>query len=859
MKKMSRLLFFFGVLFVFTVGIFILPQNASADKAQGTGGKYYCILCEHRDTNDPLYEKEQQFYRKVSLIKQEYGNSIDEIVLASSVLHRYGRTDAYNALYTKDFNEAEYSKNVGLIKRAFANVSLSSDEEALVQANERYDLLTLAAIVMNDSSNGGQYSDACFKEGLAGNKLVSNDSNGFFANIFNTIVCAETKLKGSDAATGDSSNVQSISEKVRISNINKVCENGYVGGLYDGIKDLKNEDEKQAMKEHYAQQIIDFANFYKDLYSYDDGNSCASNISGTNGDFASWKQYDSQWGDISLGGYSPLRRIGCTITSTAMQIARSGTKIDKLPSGFSDFNPGAFATTLNANGGFVDGGNFTWSGFEPIAPNWRVAGGFITINEGNNARLAKIISDELSTPYDGKYQKFIILCIYHAESSQHWVAVNGVENGVVTIFDPAADGTTLDENYNNWVVEGYKVMYATDVMAGQTASNTDNNKCENGEGSIDGLISFLAYVEGVPTCNYRGQGEGTGYLASYLEDGMGYTAAFGLTYYMEPHAKTVGYNDFIADKDGPDHCNNKMYIDKMVPEAIAAFRAEVEDYAAAKNVTLTGVQSDALTSIAYGGGQFEEYIIDALVNNSADSDAVFSAWKKTYNPELQYRYGLGLRRMAEYEVFSTGNYNAEKPFNLFDNDSEIQAASKSTVTSNWPTKRDVLLYDGDTSGAGSNSLARDKNAKCVKGKAVSGKDTASYNCALDGVVQCAKDQLGKDYVLGAEGPDTFDCSGLVTYCYNKALGVDISHYSHDQHTDSNFVDVSSEAELVPGDILTLVYPGSDTGHVAIYIGDGKMIHAEAPGSTVREGTVEDFFSLDSSAKFRHYKNNTGCS
>ena len=92
---------------------------------------------------------------------------------------------------------------------------------------------------------------------------------------------------------------------------------------------------------------------------------------------------------------------------------------------------------------------------------------------------------------------------------QHWIAVNGVENGKVTTFDPAghAKGSTLSDNYSHWKVTGYSVMYATDVMQGQTGTSSNNN-CSGD--SLQGIYSLLAYVEGTATCNYRGQGEGTG-------------------------------------------------------------------------------------------------------------------------------------------------------------------------------------------------------------------------------------------------------------------------------------------------------------------------------------------------------------
>ena len=158
-------------------------------------------------------------------------------------------------------------------------------------------------------------------------------------------------------------------------------------------------------------------------------------------------------------------------------MARSGTQIVNLPGNYSSFNPGALVTTLNNNGGFVDGGAFTWSGYTSIAPNWRI-GDSVNVGTGDNATLAEMLSNELSTPVDGQFQKFIVLQIHHNGSSQHWVAVDSVNGNEVKILDPGGpSGNTLDENYSGWVVETYRVMYATDVEFGKIGTST-STECQ---------------------------------------------------------------------------------------------------------------------------------------------------------------------------------------------------------------------------------------------------------------------------------------------------------------------------------------------------------------------------------------------
>jgi cell wall-associated NlpC family hydrolase len=86
-------------------------------------------------------------------------------------------------------------------------------------------------------------------------------------------------------------------------------------------------------------------------------------------------------------------------------------------------------------------------------------------------------------------------------------------------------------------------------------------------------------------------------------------------------------------------------------------------------------------------------------------------------------------------------------------------------------------------------------------------------------------ELGKAYVWGGTGPDTFDCSGLTQYSWNAA-GVSIPRVAIDQYSYTLPVPLS---DLRPGD---LVFFGTDVHHVGMYIGAGLMINAPHTGSVV---------------------------
>ncbi|MDX3060409.1 C40 family peptidase [Streptomyces sp. NE06-03E] len=93
-------------------------------------------------------------------------------------------------------------------------------------------------------------------------------------------------------------------------------------------------------------------------------------------------------------------------------------------------------------------------------------------------------------------------------------------------------------------------------------------------------------------------------------------------------------------------------------------------------------------------------------------------------------------------------------------------------------------------------------------------------------VRYAVEQIGKPYVWGAEGPDSYDCSGLTSQAWSAA-GRDIPRTSQEQWAELPKVPIGS---LRPGD-LVVYFPKAT--HVALYIGNGLVVQAPRPGATVK--------------------------
>ena len=92
-------------------------------------------------------------------------------------------------------------------------------------------------------------------------------------------------------------------------------------------------------------------------------------------------------------------------------------------------------------------------------------------------------------------------------------------------------------------------------------------------------------------------------------------------------------------------------------------------------------------------------------------------------------------------------------------------------------------------------------------------------------VAYATAQIGKPYEWGAEGPETYDCSGLTSQAW-AAAGHAIPRTSQEQWKQLRHIDIK---DMRPGDLIIYF---DDASHVGMYIGDGAIVHAPRPGRTV---------------------------
>lgn len=100
------------------------------------------------------------------------------------------------------------------------------------------------------------------------------------------------------------------------------------------------------------------------------------------------------------------------------------------------------------------------------------------------------------------------------------------------------------------------------------------------------------------------------------------------------------------------------------------------------------------------------------------------------------------------------------------------------------------------------------------------------------VVEYAKQFIGVPYVYGADGPESFDCTGLTCYVY-KHFGVSLPRSAKSQGYTDYGTKITDTSKLMPGDLLFFNHSNGIVGHAGIYVGDGKFIHAPNTGAKVR--------------------------
>lgn len=157
-------------------------------------------------------------------------------------------------------------------------------------------------------------------------------------------------------------------------------------------------------------------------------------------------------------------------------------------------------------------------------------------------------------------------------------------------------------------------------------------------------------------------------------------------------------------------------------------------------------------------------------------------------------------------------------------------AAAPTVTETLAAAHQKSLLDTSLAVARVNAtLNRTPRLEYAKSKTVSLTDQRAKKVVAAALSRVSTGQ----YVWGASGGNSFDCSGLMMYAYRQ-IGISLPHSSSAQSRLGKAVSIKN---LKPGDLLFFYSP---VHHVGLYIGDGKFVHARNTRDDLEVDTISGY-------------------
>jgi cell wall-associated NlpC family hydrolase len=226
-------------------------------------------------------------------------------------------------------------------------------------------------------------------------------------------------------------------------------------------------------------------------------------------------------------------------------------------------------------------------------------------------------------------------------------------------------------------------------------------------------------------------------------------------------------------------------------------------------ITVTGVTQNGYAQLTDGHWVSTSWISVAAASTTPAASTAQALTSKASSPSLPAITGQ-VRATAALMIRTTSGAD-------YANLGDIPAGTVLNVTGVVTNGVAQIVYNG---------AVRWVNANYILPVTASGPSSSAAAVALS----FALAQVGKAYAWGGNGPNAYDCSGLTTAAYKQA-GITLPRTSSAQFGVGTAVTL---AQLQPGD---LVFYYADISHVAIYIGNGRIVHAANPTSGVTTASV----------------------
>ena len=167
-----------------------------------------------------------------------------------------------------------------------------------------------------------------------------------------------------------------------------------------------------------------------------------------------------------------------------------------------------------------------------------------------------------------------------------------------------------------------------------------------------------------------------------------------------------------------------------------------------------------------------------------------------------------------------------------DNSSSSSSNSSSSNNSSSSSNSN----SSSSSNSGSSSSGSSNNSSSNSSSSSSNSSSSTSNSSVSALISVAKSKVGTPYVLGAKGPNAFDCSGFIYWCLNQ-IGVKQSYLtSSGWRSVGKYKKVSSLSDVRAGDIIVV------KGHVGIAAGNGMVIDASSSQGRIVYRDINSWWS-----------------
>ena len=263
----------------------------------------------------------------------------------------------------------------------------------------------------------------------------------------------------------------------------------------------------------------------------------------------------------------------------------------------------------------------------------------------------------------------------------------------------------------------------------------------------------------------------------------------------------------------------------LTTNAVSRFQSQI-------GITETGNADADTLRVLYGG-----YAPESSIKSQSLKRGNVGSYVTRLQTRLTYKGYLSASIDGDYGAITESAVKLyQKTAGLSETGTADAATLASLFNSSAPKNKTSAVSGGSSSGGstgGGGTASTGKYSTDPKDDPAPG----TADDAIELVVSIALQQLGKPYIYGTAGPNSYDCSGLTTYCYKK-IGISLGRSAYAQGYGKG-TKIETVSALQRGDIVCMnTLTDSDlSDHVGIYLGGGKMIHASSSAAKVIISTL----------------------